>query len=889
VSNPNFYEVSFSSVGSHDPEGQPLSYSWTFGDGASSTAANPTHAYTGEGEYQVRLAVSDGANTTHSQILSVSIGNPPQASIVQPLDGATFRAGDVISFSGIASDIDDGVLPASAYSWTILFHHDSHSHPAIVSLNGVASGQFTIPSIGHDFEGDTSYEIILVVTDSDGLKGGTSVIINPDKVSLSFHAVPSGLALGIDGLNRATPFVKETLVGFQHMIGAADQAQGGIQYSSLSWSDGGAQSHTIIVPGAALTYVATFEQEVAPLPSGLVLAYGFDEGTGTTATDSSGGNHGGSLVNGAAWSSSGKYGKALSLDGSNDFVQVNSPALPTGDFTCTSWVYLDTLPAFQAIASVNGAVPGLELDVEGSRIVVYSNGARCITSSGTVAAGAWSHVALVRSGNTLRLYLNGVLDPASGTTTGAQNVGTCALLIGADADSGCLGALNGYLDGRIDEFRVYNRTLNGAEIQADLNTPTSPPPPPLPDTTPPVRSNGQPSGVLPAGTTQATISLLTDENALCRFSTVPGTPFASMSGLFETTGGTAHSATVTGLTDGTTYNCYIRSMDTSGNVNADDFVVTFSIAMPPPPDTVPPTVTLTAPAPGLAVSGTVSVAADASDSIGVVGVQFLLDGTTLGSEDATSPYGISWNTAGVGPGQHTLAARARDAAGNQATSAGVTVTVVNAVTGLVAAYSFNEGAGVTVFDASGNLNSGTISGAVWTTAGKYGKALQFNGLVDWVTVADANSLDLSNGMTLEAWVFPMNSPAGWRTILAKEQNDELIYALYASSKGNNQPLTEVFVNGTPRNLTGGTRLPGNTWTHLAATFNGSVQRLYVNGTQVASRNQSGSMAPSSGAVRIGGNSVFGEYFKGIIDEVRIYNRVLTQGQIQVDMNTTILP
>src|SRR6185503_19502792 len=74
--------------------------------------------------------------------------------------------------------------------------------------------------------------------------------------------------------------------------------------------------------------------------------------------------------------------------------------------------------------------------------------------------------------------------------------------------------------------------------------------------------------------------------------------------------------------------------------------------------------------------------------------------------------------------------------------------------GAVAAYSFNEGAGTTVGDISGNNNNGTISGATWSTSGKFGNALVFNGTNARVTVANSTSLGLTTAMTLEAWVFP---------------------------------------------------------------------------------------------------------------------------------------
>ena len=99
---------------------------------------------------------------------------------------------------------------------------------------------------------------------------------------------------------------------------------------------------------------------------------------------------------------------------------------------------------------------------------------------------------------------------------------------------------------------------------------------------------------------------------------------------------------------------------------------------PPPPDTTPPTVSLTAPSAGSTVSGSsVTVSTNASDNIGVSGVQFLLDGTNLGAEDTTSPYSVTWNTTTATNGSHTLTARARDAAGNTTTSSSVTITVDN--------------------------------------------------------------------------------------------------------------------------------------------------------------------------------------------------------------------
>src|SRR5262249_52508824 len=84
ISGPTPLSVSFSSAGSSDPEGQPLTYDWTFGDGTTSAAASPTHIYSAAGLYHARLAVSDGTNITYSTPLDIAAGNAPVATILTP-------------------------------------------------------------------------------------------------------------------------------------------------------------------------------------------------------------------------------------------------------------------------------------------------------------------------------------------------------------------------------------------------------------------------------------------------------------------------------------------------------------------------------------------------------------------------------------------------------------------------------------------------------------------------------------------------------------------------------------------------------------------------------------------------------------------------------------
>src|SRR5215208_3923064 len=201
-------------------------------------------------------------------------------------------------------------------------------------------------------------------------------------------------------------------------------------------------------------------------------------------------------------------------------------------------------------------------------------------------------------------------------------------------------------------------------------------------------------------------------------------------------------------------------------------------------------------------------------------------------------------------------------------------------TGLVAAYGFEEASGTSAVDSAAGLNPGTISGATRSASGRFGRALSFDGVNDRVNVADSNSLDLSTGMTLEAWVQP--DSGNWRTAIMKERPGGISYGLYESTD-TNRPSVEI-----QQELRGPAALPGGVWSHLSTSYDGATLRLYVNGTQVASRAVTGALTISSGALRIGGNAIWGEYFSGLIDEVRIYNRALTAGELQSDMNAAIV-
>ena len=221
------------------------------------------------------------------------------------------------------------------------------------------------------------------------------------------------------------------------------------------------------------------------------------------------------------------------------------------------------------------------------------------------------------------------------------------------------------------------------------------------------------------------------------------------------------------------------------------------------------------------------------------------------------------------------------------------VTVQPAVISLSAAYPFEEGSGTTVTDVSGNAATGQIQKATWTT-GKNGRALSYDGSSSYVDLGRPPSLLSTGSMTWSAWVKTSGNPA----------DDGQIIALSDDSSGWQLKITPdtgkrtfgVAVSGSPGNLTqrySRTVYSLNTWYFVAGVYDASARTLdiYVNG--VADSGTLQGIVPASRYVpalnAMIGKRPGGYYFKGVIDDVRVYSRALTAAEIQSDMNTAVNP
>ena len=613
-------------------------------------------------------------------------------------------------------------------------------------------------------------------------------------------------------------------------------------------------------------------------PTGLVAAYDFNEGSGTTVADASGNGNTGTIT-AATWAATGKYGKALQFNGSSALVTVpDAPSLHlSSGMTLEAWVNPSAVNAiwrdviykgndnfYLEATSTNGSRPDAGMIAGGSYADAFGTAA--------LPANGWSYLTETYDGAALRLYVNGT-QVASTAHTGTIASSTNPLQIGGDSIYGQ------FFAGLIDEVRVYNVALTPAQIQADQATPVNS----GPDTQPPTQPGTLTATAVSGGEVDLAWGASSDNVGVSGYQ-LERCQGSGCSNFAQIATPTGTSYKDTSVSPSTSYSYRVRASD---GTNLSSYS-NIAGATTPTPDTQPPTQpgTLTA----TAVSGgEIDLAWGASsDNVGLSGYQLERcqgSGCSNFAQIAT-PTGTSYKDTSVSPStSYSYRVRASDTSGNLSSYSNIAgASTPAAPTGLVAAYDFNEGSGTTVADASGNGNTGTITAATWAATGKYGKALQFNGSSALVTVPDAASLHLSSGMTLEAWVNPSAVNAIWRDVIYKGNDN---FYLEATSTNGSRPDAGMIAGGSYADASGTAALPANGWSYLTETYDGAALRLYVNGTQVASTAHTGTIASSTNPLQIGGDSIYGQFFAGLIDEVRVYNVALTPAQIQADQATPV--
>jgi len=523
-----------------------------------------------------------------------------------------------------------------------------------------------------------------------------------------------------------------------------------------------------------------------------VLYLKFDETSGTTAADSSGNGNNGVLMNSPAWVT-GKSGNALSFDGADDYVRIAySASLDASQITVSAWVYK------RSNALIYGQIVSREYGNSSDELwslfyhnsandeylwsVRTNNGGRTLNGGSSIGdINQWVHLVGTYDGTDVKLYKNGI-QIVSGPLNGNILPESTPILISA-GDNGING-ISEFTNAIIDDVRVYNYALTAQEVSDIYYNFT-------PDSSPPSMFGGSPNSTLAAGTTQTILSLTTGENASCKYSTVLGVEYSSMTNTFLTADGISHSATISGLQNGQTYNYYVRCQDNFGNANPGDYLISFSVAS----------------------------------------------------------------------------------------------SIVDITSGIIGYWKFDEASGTTLIDSSEKGNNGVLmNGPVWT-AGKFGNALSFDGINDYVITSTPATTQTDN-WTMAAWV----NPAGINQYGVIAHNGRENYNLGGSNNGYSLVISDG-AGGTGNTLIGianGLAFIGsgynfssaNVWYHVVMLSDSGTTKFYVNGVQTATTTSRTYNVPTTG-VTIGAFQPWNtKFFNGSIDEVRVYNRSLTAQEIQ---------
>ena len=596
--------------------------------------------------------------------------------------------------------------------------------------------------------------------------------------------------------------------------------------------------------------------------------WAFNEGSGTTAADSSGNGNTASLVNGVSWVG-GKIGDAVAANGTNQYVTIPTVNLSgTNKVTLTAWVNRTYSTSgghvlFEDSPNYNGSTTGFGVFPDdnscgGIQAGVHGNVGYVANCYNQPSSGVWHHLAFVfdksKAGAAeVSFYLDGVLQTATRslvTSTNTNNFGSNPIYVFSRGGTG------EYATGTVDELRIYNSALTAGQIQQIYTevlsslavTPINP-----------SISVGSPQQFTAMGTySDGSQQNLT--NFVNWTSSVPSVATINSTGQ------------ATGVSPGTT-----TIQAASGSINGS---TTLTVISGPALSSI----TVTPVNPSITVGNQQQFTATGNYSDG--SHQNLTNSVTWTS---STPSVATINSGGLATGVSVGNTTIQAALGS--INGSTTLTVIGGqVSGLSGYWAFNEGSGTTAADSSGNGNTASLVNGVSWVGGKIGDAVAANGTNQYVTIPAVN-LSATNAVTLTSWVNRTYSTSGGHVLFEDSPNyngsttgfgvfpdDNSCGGIQAGVHGNvgyvancyNQPSSGV-------------------WHHLAFVFDKSKAgaaevSFYLDGVlQTATR----SLVTSTNTNNFGSNPIYvfsrggtGEYATGTVDELRIYNSALTAGQIQ---------
>lgn len=656
-------------------------------------------------------------------------------------------------------------------------------------------------------------------------------------------------------------------------------------------------------------------QVCTPAPIGLVSNYSGDGNT----LDARARNNG--TIQGNVTYAAGQVGQALNLGGTGDTggngdrVSVGNPAnLRLQDFTIEAWVKRSSstiLTNSPFPGSPNGTIfaygqngYGFVIDQNTNRLGLTNVGNSVVNSNLGITDTNWHHVAVTKSGNQVVFYVDGTADtPVTYATTFGF---TANAAIGARGDAN---AQNAFF-GAIDELGIYNRPLTVADIQSIYNSGTSGKCKPLATNVPEnqvlwLAGDGDAldaSGSGNNGTLQNSAGYAVGKSGQA-FNFQGANDFVSVN---------ASPSLDVGTGNGLTFETWIRPNSISSaqilvewgdNANIGAHLALSSVVGGPSPGNISANLVDTGGANHFFDSAPNLVSANIYSHVAVT-----YDKTTgTGKLFVNGALVANQNLGVFTPRTNTninLAKRIQQAAFdykggmdetaiyNRALTEAEIASIANA--GIAGKYKVQSTVPANIaawYAADGNANdlqggnNGTLQNGTTFGSGKVGQSFVFDGADDQITVPHNANQNVGSNLTIEAWINPTTVVTHGATILQKRTSGNVGGYVFEPTQpaGGGAPNGLQFVimiGGIYSTLNPANVLQPNVWQHVAATYDGSFMRIYVNGVEVANKPQTGAIDAVTAPIVIGRNAVNNAGFQGGIDEVSLYNRALTASEIR---------
>jgi fibronectin type 3 domain-containing protein len=782
---------------------------------------------------------------------------PPTAPVL-----AALASGQAIDLSWTASsDPESGVAFYRIYrslgvgqtksllaqvSGATLSYHDAAVAPGNVYAYQVAAVN------GGNLEGPWSNEV------------GAQAVNSPPAAPTMLVGTPGNGQANLDWANNTEP----DLAGYHVYRSSSGQPYQRITPTAIAAS---AFTDTGLANGTTYSYFATAvdtgglespqSNSVTVTPENidttLAARWQLDEGSGTTALDSSGNARHATFTGNPAWTA-GRLGGGLAFDGIDD-AATPPLAMTFPVWTVSLWVQSPTAPA---TAPASGPLHGGNMEINWNHPTASWRGSATVrvgwnwyrASFGPLAANVWYHLAATYDGETLRAYKNGVLVTTNTLPSGPPDPNPPVLRLGRHASAAQ------FFRGSIDEVRVYSRALSAAEI-AGLNQTDATPP-----TTPTLSASTSGQAVTLAWTAAGD-----PESGIATYRIYRSVGVGQSKNLLATVGGGVLAYQDAATAPSTVYAYQVAAVNGGGaeGTPSNEASALTGNAAPAPP------VGLTA------IAGNGQIALDWADSTepDLVGYH-VYRADAAGQPFAritASPIAASTftNTSLTNGTTYYFVVTALDTGGLESgPSAQASATPVAAGAGASAHWRLDDASGVTALDSSGNGSHGTlVGGPVWTT-GSFGSGLSFDGVDDAVTTPLLTNF---SAWTVSLWVRSPAAPA--QGVASGPLHSGNLQINWNHPDSPARGAASMRLGWQWYRVRFGALAP-NTWYHLAVTYDGETMRAYRDGVLVGTNaSPSGSPDQDDTPVKLGRHATASQFFAGTVDQVRVYNRALTDVEV----------